>query len=898
MPQRKKTTVSTRKDIKPTSFTANPSIIPDNMSIHPADKDDGLKVDKSFGAVCSRAIGKFPCVVFLGMLFLFIGLSVPYKDAPGKMSGSARNDWTVQMPPTDVNDMWNDARIRTSAADPERKVKTRSNMETGSGAITYLYKWDDSIDGATTTDVFTAKTVQEMCELERYFIDDSEYAEKFCLLQYKNNSDVDSGCAPQRLSAPRLFYAATFLNHTLDCPLPTNYRTLMVSKGCMDHVGLTASQAAAIGSIPNIVDILTAFGVAAQAPQTLTAAQQALIASDNAALLTANNNAGARFLTCANADGAKWTDTATSTEVTATIVAENPQYHKNECDKIILTIRKTIENMLPVPTTAVNPSDQQKYYVTAFPGMPSELFNFTSFQRDENLNKGAYQLTGSFACPLLPQWHVDAVKNWLYTTVALDTISVGSANMTGEQLLGFYMEKDTLTNKMTIRTKSMIYLGSPLNTYKDAYDRGKEQNDMYKAYMLKHEPSLFSKFGMIETMDLSMVQQTMSKSPYRIDPKTESGLQVDWYCGAMNSQEFSRMLGGDFAMVAFSVIFVWIWIQVHVWSPTIGSLGMLQILLSIPVTYTIYTIWVPYYSQMHILAVFLVLGVGADDVFVLTDGWKQSVRDVVPVPGESRKERLVRRMTYAYGRTASAVFNTSFTTAMAFVSTAISPIMTISAFGTYAAIAILVNYLMVITWFPAVILTFEMHIWPRFGLKWGPQDEDVWTDEFANLPDGEEMAEESVSCVDKMFEKVYARCMMHYVAEIQIRSKKEDEKTGKCCDQCRVRPFALASFIAISAWAAVMIWQMSTLEPPTKAEEFFPKDHMSTGLVDVLSEEYLGAGSNSYTVSSLFMFLLCLLYCFHYSFLFSVFSSLLCLSLFWIERAHCLWIESIGSFKI
>ena len=40
---------------------------------------------------------------------------------------------------------------------------------------------------------------------------------------------------------------------------------------------------------------------------------------------------------------------------------------------------------------------------------------------------------------------------------------------------------------------------------------------------------------------------------------------------------------------------------------------------------------------------------------------------------------------------------------MAFVSTAISPIMTISTFGTYAAIAILVNYIMVITWFPAVV---------------------------------------------------------------------------------------------------------------------------------------------------------------------------------------------------
>merc|ERR1711968_79702 len=142
---------------------------------------------------------------------------------------------------------------------------------------------------------------------------------------------------------------------------------------------------------------------------------------------------------------------------------------------------------------------------------------------------------------------------------------------------------------------------------------------------------------------------------------------------------------------------------------------MLQILLSLPVSYTVYSLFVPYFSQMHILAVFLV-----------TDGWKQSVRDVIPVPGETRRERLTRRMAYAYGRTASAVFNTSFTTAMAFVSTAISPIMTISAFGAFAAIAILVNYVMVITWLPAIILTAELHVWPGCNklcktkrCKWG-----------------------------------------------------------------------------------------------------------------------------------------------------------------------------------
>ena len=34
--------------------------------------------------------------------------------------------------------------------------------------------------------------------------------------------------------------------------------------------------------------------------------------------------------------------------------------------------------------------------------------------------------------------------------------------------------------------------------------------------------------------------------------------------------------------------------------------------------------------QMNILAIFLVLGVGADDIFVLVDSWKQSRVDVKP----------------------------------------------------------------------------------------------------------------------------------------------------------------------------------------------------------------------------------------------------------------------------
>ena len=68
------------------------------------------------------------------------------------------------------------------------------------------------------------------------------------------------------------------------------------------------------------------------------------------------------------------------------------------------------------------------------------------------------------------------------------------------------------------------------------------------------------------------------------------------------------------------------------------------------------------------------------------------------------------------------------------------------------------------------------------------------------------------------------------------------------CDQCRIRPGSLVFFLLILCWAIFATIQMSMLEPPTKAEAFFPADHMSTGIIDVMSDEYLGAGTQSYQV--------------------------------------------------
>ena len=97
------------------------------------------------------------------------------------------------------------------------------------------------------------------------------------------------------------------------------------------------------------------------------------------------------------------------------------------------------------------------------------------------------------------------------------------------------------------------------------------------------------------------------------------------------------------------------------------------------------------------------LGVGADDLFVFTDAFKQTAR-LPPHISTS----LPNRIAVAYERASGSVFNTSFTTAVAFLATAVSPVMPLGAFGIFSAIAIMINYFLVCTWWPCVLVVWEV----------------------------------------------------------------------------------------------------------------------------------------------------------------------------------------------
>jgi len=97
-----------------------------------------------------------------------------------------------------------------------------------------------------------------------------------------------------------------------------------------------------------------------------------------------------------------------------------------------------------------------------------------------------------------------------------------------------------------------------------------------------------------------------------------------------------------------------------------------------------------------------VLGIGADDIFVFIDAWRQSDK-IDPNILSDRKKRLA----YSFRRAVRAMAVTSSTTSVAFFANFFSPLMPIRSFGIFAGIIVPVNYLLIVMLFPPATILYE-----------------------------------------------------------------------------------------------------------------------------------------------------------------------------------------------
>ncbi|XP_043686569.1 NPC1-like intracellular cholesterol transporter 1 isoform X1 [Vespula pensylvanica] len=102
------------------------------------------------------------------------------------------------------------------------------------------------------------------------------------------------------------------------------------------------------------------------------------------------------------------------------------------------------------------------------------------------------------------------------------------------------------------------------------------------------------------------------------------------------------------------------------------------------------------YGPVHTSLPFMLLGLGVDDLFVMMASWEQ-----IHSFEENRKKILHERIGLTLGHAGSAICITSFTDVVAFIIGASTILPSLQSFCIYAAVGVLVTFLLQITFFVA-----------------------------------------------------------------------------------------------------------------------------------------------------------------------------------------------------
>jgi len=224
------------------------------------------------------------------------------------------------------------------------------------------------------------------------------------------------------------------------------------------------------------------------------------------------------------------------------------------------------------------------------------------------------------------------------------------------------------------------------------------------------------------------------------------------------------------------------------------------------------------------------------------------------------------RMRRTYNRTFKAVFHTSFTTISAFTAMGVSPIIPMRTFGIFAALAILVNFVFVITLTPAAIVLFEK------GYCCGKQrgccgclcsskrEEKTGTNTTLPVVSDKKKKKKTVVVELEMSEVKGADDGDHTSSppssyqhnhspssNHQHNNINKDEFLDKYYLKWLLyKPCAWSIVIVLFGIAAFLVSSAAQLETPREVERWFPSDHMMESIQEELREDFKGSSLDAY----------------------------------------------------
>lgn len=78
------------------------------------------------------------------------------------------------------------------------------------------------------------------------------------------------------------------------------------------------------------------------------------------------------------------------------------------------------------------------------------------------------------------------------------------------------------------------------------------------------------------------------------------------------------------SFAVLSILSVMFYFMFHLESVFLAVVGIFLIILSFPLTAIVYTgiLRIEFFTTLHTLIIFIVLGIAADDIFVFIDAWR------------------------------------------------------------------------------------------------------------------------------------------------------------------------------------------------------------------------------------------------------------------------------------
>ena len=831
-----------------------------------------------FGSI-SRAYVRRPCFSFWAFLisyifFCFLGFSMLQARADANGQASVFNEpseyeWSVAGRESTIN--MDRVTLATALANQDADYPEIDAIDAGSGSgedevavdplrssgaggwytLMMLYFAKSEVGGAgVAADAFTPAALKQMCEIENVVFGHPDYG-KVCFNSTNTATSMytsanGTSCTLIRTRtqvSTRVLSSTRVFSPRAAGSLPFLSATSLFYTLWDDSVHPIADVRSALAQVRAAMTIINA----ASADFGATAPTRATWWATNGARTTAVKDAVVAARTAAlpldPGLGATWTSLMNGIDAMATQLALNSGFAvMGSVNETAVSGNPTTYALLASVEAALgyvgNMDDTVIHQLILFGGMPFDglLPNSPIKGTDEIVTPGAH----TRRCDLLDAQYVAAR--------AAQIFRLAHSSSALQNSLGFFLSSSSLVDNRTVATRSVIDFGSPR-------EPPYETEDDLRAWQKGLEGALLAYFDM---------QAGFLYSPYRA-PATTANLEVKFSQAIWtNIDEFDTIVSSDLTMVGGSLLFVYLYIWFHTGAFPIACFAMLQIMLSVPLALFVYglTPCRAFFGQVHILAIFISLGIGADDVFVFMDAWRQS--STIP-----SMKTLEDRMIYTYERAFVSVLTTSATTTIAFLSMGSASIMPIASFGVFAAFTIFFLWVLTVTWWPCAVLMWELYFCRARGMgccfsccgcetpvcyikdqttqpKFDPQGARTSVtgkEQPAPTEAPKEAAAEDetqvLSLSERVFHDMYAP-MLNY----------SYGPTGPA--DLKFKPVSAFLVLLFGGLAAYLSSEALTLTTPDEAPTWFPNDHMATGLADLTRDTYLAGEDDQYMTGSLY----------------------------------------------